>query len=551
MWNHIGFLFFLMSYIAGVLFTPLMAKTAVKYGIVHRPPHRKTHSKVIPYLGGVAVFAAFLLGCLIGGMVGYLHAWLTPEMMAKAGVIILCALGVMVIGLLDDASALSPMKKLMGQFFFVTLFAVLGFRMDVLEIPGIGAFPLPPYQSVPLTIFWVLAMINAVNMIDGLDGLAGSITISGFALVAIASAHLGDHLETMLATTAIGAVFAFLFYNWKPAGIYLGDAGSNGLGMLLACLLVGLGRPVPAFFHSSLPAAATLPAVIPYAFFVLTLMNFYPVFEILISVSRRIFRGTPIYRADTGHIHHRLMKKGFSAPQIALVGIGFMFLPGSAALAVIAGNYGLSVWLLGATCLILGVSLPFLNYLDFLHPKVLENTRPHYRIADHFIFMQRLKLSIVTSREELLALVSPTCQEFGVSRCRLILAPDGKGQGGLDYYKEWNNKHPSEYLDFLFSEGAQPAIFTDRCKLPEAGTGAAEWTFDFHDPQDEELDVECRVLMNEFMRSVLHTAVRLGKDKATQEYRNEFPPALKSVSTHSHTLRKRLQGKSKSSSGKK
>jgi hypothetical protein len=350
-------------------------------------------------------------------------------------------------------------------------------------------------------------------------------------------------MVAILALSALGAILGFLFFNWRPARIYLGDAGSNGLGMFLAGSLLSLGTPGPLFLADRFPPQTQNP--FPYHFLVLTLMNFYPVLEITLSVVRRLFHGQPVYRADRGHLHHRLMKKSFSAPQIALVGAFLMFLPGLAALSVIHHNYGQAAWLLALTGLVLGISLSLLNFLNFLQPTVLEHTRPYYRIADHFISMQRLKLSLTTTREEILALVGQTCQEFGVNRCRLILAPDEKGQGGLDYYKEWNHKQPAEYLDFLFSEGAQPAKFTDRCRLPEAGTGAAEWTFDFHDPQDEDLDVECRVLMNEFMRSVLESAVRLGMNKATQEYRNEFPPAFKSVSTHSHTLRRRNRSKPK------
>ncbi len=443
-----------------------MGKLAIKHGIVDRPAHRKTHSNIIPYMGGVAVFAALILTVAGVGLMGVYSGWLTPLMAAKGGVILFCSLGVMVVGLLDDASQLGPMKKLLGQVFFASLFVRFGFRLEVFGLPGFFEMGIPVLLTIPLTIFWILAMINAVNMVDGSDGLAGMVMASGMVILAGAAVSLDDNIIVLLALAALGSILGFLFFNWRPARIYLGDAGSNGLGMFLAASLIALGNPAPLFLAGQVPPHTDNP--FPYHFLVLTLMNFYPVLEITLSVVRRLFHGQPVYRADRGHIHHRLMKKSFSAPQIALVGAFLMFLPGLAALCVIHHNYGLSAWLLALTGLVLGISLSLLNFLNFLQPTVLEQTRPYYRIADHFISMQRLKLSLTTSREEILALVGQTCQEFGVNRCRLILAPDEKGQGGLDYFKEWNHKQPAEYLDFLFSEGSQPAKFTDRCRLPES-----------------------------------------------------------------------------------
>jgi len=515
-----------------------MGRLAVRYGIVDRPVHRKIHHKTTPYLGGAAVFLSLLLVLLALGGLGFVQGWMTPEMAFKGGFILLCSLGVMVVGLLDDATDFGAKKKLLGQALFAVLFAVFGFRLDMTGIPGWFDLQLPVLVTVPLTVFWILAMINATNMVDGVDGLCGSVSLAGLFLAAIGSAHLSDRIESLLAMAGAGAVLAFLLYNWKPAKIYLGDSGSNGLGMFLACLLVGLGHPTPAFLAPHLAPSAGNP--IPYAFFILTLLNFYPALEILLSVIRRSFHGRPLYKADQGHIHHRLMKKGFSAPHIALLAGFFMFLPGGVALFVILRNHGLAAWLLVLTALLVGISLSLLNFLDFLHPAVMRHARPHYRIADHFITMQRLKLEMVTSREELLALVSQTCQEFGVLRCRLIVAPDPTGRGGLDYYKEWNHNKPAEFLDFLFTqENPDLAKFTDRCRLQEPGHGAAEWTFDIHDREDEDLDVFYLVLMNEFMRSVLGAAYRIGKNKPTMEYRNEIPPALRAVSTHSRTLRDR------------
>src|SRR5262249_24888213 len=160
-----------------------------------------------------------------------------PRGYVKALLILGCTLGVALVGLLDDVRNLSARYKFMGQAVFALAFTFFGFQFQTLQLPG-----LPPVSlgllSVPVTAFWILSVTNGFNMIDGVDGLAVSVGSGSLILLAVASAYVENGLQMLLALGALGAVMGFLPFNWKPATIYLGDAGSGAIGMFLACSLV-------------------------------------------------------------------------------------------------------------------------------------------------------------------------------------------------------------------------------------------------------------------------------------------------------------------------
>jgi hypothetical protein len=333
-------------------------------------------------------------------------------------------------------------------------------------------------------------------------------------------------MELLLTLGALGAVLGFLPFNWKPAKIYLGDAGSGGLGMFLACGLVALGQsygqPIPFTREDNFGQPFF------YQILIATILVSYPALEISLSVIRRTLRGRPIWRADKGHIHHRLMRAGWKAPGICLTAFGLTLLPGLAALTTIAKYHGWAAIILLLYGLLIGFGLATLGFLDFLTPKVLENLRPHYQIAHHFISMQKIKLSLASTREEVLTLIDQTCTELGVKGYRLIIRSDANLKGGLDYT---HNFDPMR-LSAMESESRGPI---DHVRLP-GGLGGVEWMFE---PQvvEEELDVEYRVLLSEFMRSALGTAAKLGRHQETLELPSVVALPQRHIS--GHNLRKR------------
>src|SRR5581483_9808899 len=136
--------------------------------------------------------------------------------------------------------------------------------------PGFAPYALPAFVGIPLTVFWILSIINAFNMVDGVDGLATSVATASLFMLATAAALLGNGLQTGAALAMAGALLGFLFFNWKPARIYLGDSGSGGLGMFVAASLLGLGKTTPFFFNNDPHPTSQQP--FEYQIIILTLL---------------------------------------------------------------------------------------------------------------------------------------------------------------------------------------------------------------------------------------------------------------------------------------
>ena len=425
-------LLFGTGFAASVLSVPLFIRLAGKLGVVDHPGHRKIHRQPIPYLGGVVIFLALSLS-----MGSYLFShWVNNPASFQSPTKNLCLLfssfGLVALGLWDDFFGLKPREKFAGQLCFALLFTLFGYRFEVLHVPGFAPYNLSPFFAVPLTTFWILSIINALNMVDGVDGLAASVAAAAFLLIATTASLLGNSLQAGMALSAVGALLGFLIFNWKPARIYLGDSGSGGLGMFLAASLLGLGKTTPFFLRDDHHQTFTQPFF--YQIIILTLFVAYPAIEITLSVVRRMFRGKPVHRADQGHIHHRLMKKGWSAQAIVFMAVGVTLLPGLAAIATIMREHGLAAWFLGLTGLVIGLGISLLGFLDFLMPHSIVRSRPHFQIANHFIEMQKLKLHQAGDFEEVVTLLGQTSNEFGVQGYKLFVRPDEHGKGRLPLF---------------------------------------------------------------------------------------------------------------------
>ncbi len=485
------------------LYTPLFIRLAQKLGIVDKPAHRKIHQQPIAYFGGLSVFAS--LFTVLG--ISLLLSWssfsdATSTHLPFKNISVFIAGTLMALwGLIDDIYGLKPRGKLMGQLVIALLFASLGFRFEVLHLPGLHPYDLSPFIAIPLTTFWILSIVNALNLVDGIDGLATSVTITSFLLLAAASALLGQGVSLALALVVIGVLIGFLFYNWKPARVYLGESGSSGLGMLLAGFLLALGRETPLLFRNQYPDHTHQPFF--YQIIILTLFVAYPALEITLSVARRLFRGKPIHRADQGHVHHRLLKKGWPISAIVFTAVISTLLPGLVALATLMNEHGLAAWFFGFSCLILGGGLTLLGFLNFLQPHAIAHSRPHYLIANHFIGMQKLKLQLSNDIGEIIALVNQACNEFGVQGYKLFVPPDEKGHGGCHYYWERSPEEHREHLSYLQTDKiySNLIIFKDHITINNP-QGEAFWIFEPH-TEEEELDVEYRVLISEFMKESL------------------------------------------------
>lgn len=294
--------------------TPVVRSLAFKVGAVDVPrDNRRMHKHPIPRMGGLAIFFGFILSALI----------FIPLTTPLRGML-LGAVVIVILGIFDDIYALPAMPKFLIQILAALIAVLMGNRIDILSNPNI--FSSDPYWvlgwlSIPISVIWIVGITNAVNLIDGLDGLAcGVSTISSMTMLVIALTVAEAQVAILMAALA-GACIGFLPYNLNPAKIFMGDTGSTFLGFVLATV------SIQGLFKSY--------AIISFAvpFLVLGL----PIFDTCFAILRRLARGQSPMAPDRGHIHHRLIDMGFSQKQAVAV------------LYVISAILGLSAVLLTTT----------------------------------------------------------------------------------------------------------------------------------------------------------------------------------------------------------
>lgn len=290
---YIAAIFFTSGALA-FLFTPFAKKLAYKIGAVDIPrDSRRMHKKPIPRIGGVAIYGGFIISVLIFGDL-VLHMSMNRSII---GMLISSAI-IVITGIIDDRVALSAKIKFAAQLIAAAITALSGVRIDVL-----GAWGFPEWLVVTITVLWIAGVTNAINLIDGLDGLAVGISfISAMTMLAILTLT-GDVDLALICAAMAGACVGFLPYNFNPATIFMGDTGSMFLGFMLASL------SVQGLFKSYMLVSFAVP------FLILAI----PIFDTAVSMARRIKEGRSPMSPDRGHLHHRLIDLGLSQRQAVLI----------------------------------------------------------------------------------------------------------------------------------------------------------------------------------------------------------------------------------------
>ncbi len=286
----------LVAALVALITTPVVRSLAVRMGAVDVPKDgRRMHDHPIPRMGGLAIFFGFILSVLI-------FQTLTPSLRGM----LLGSVIIVVLGILDDIYALPALPKFLVQIVAALVAVLEGNRIEFLSNPNI--FSKEPFWelgwlSIPISVLWIVAITNSVNLIDGLDGLAcGVSTISSMTLLVIALIVSEPDVAILMAALA-GACIGFLPYNLNPAKIFMGDTGSTFLGFILATVSIqGLFK-----FYAIISFA------VPF------LMLGLPIFDTCFAILRRVAKGQSPMSPDRGHIHHRLIDMGFSQKQAVAV----------------------------------------------------------------------------------------------------------------------------------------------------------------------------------------------------------------------------------------
>ena len=284
------YLTLVLAFVASILLTPLVKMLAIRIGAVDTPNYRKVHARIMPRLGGLAIFGAFLIGYFI----------LRPED-PTAPFIILGALMIIITGVLDDMFEITAKAKLLGQLIAAGIVIYGGLDIDFIKLPFGGELDFG-YLNIPLTILWIVGITNAINLIDGLDGLAAG--VSTIALITIAGMDLmvGNAFVFAMASILAVSALGFLFYNFHPAKIFMGDTGALFLGFMIAVLaLMGFKN------------ITVISLVIPI------IMLGVPISDTFFAIVRRYRMKQPLSAADKSHLHHCLLNVGFTHRQTVLI----------------------------------------------------------------------------------------------------------------------------------------------------------------------------------------------------------------------------------------
>ena len=337
---HVLLVGFLLTLAFTVLLTPVVRRLALQHGWVDRPDgQRKLHARTVPAVGGIAIAAGVGLG------LAYLHGvqdLLPFDFELPPPVLWIGAAAMVVAGFYDDTRGLGFKGKFLVQVFAAYTLLYAGYRVDVTGLLPIGDDPyVLALVSIPITVLWIVGVINAVNLMDGLDGLAAGLVLIAFACLALVFGINGQPGTVMVAVVMCASLVGFLLYNFNPASIFMGDSGSMFLGYMLATYaLEGKGHADPGL-------ALLVPAV------ALGL----PILDTTLSIARRAFERKAVFAPDSDHIHHRLVRIWPHRRAVLILYAAAALFGGAAVLmSTLDPLYSLGVLLVVTALAVLGIS---------------------------------------------------------------------------------------------------------------------------------------------------------------------------------------------------
>jgi UDP-GlcNAc:undecaprenyl-phosphate GlcNAc-1-phosphate transferase len=408
---------FLAAAVTGGALTPVVRNLARRRGLFdHALTSRKIHGKAIPRLGGVAIVAAFYapLAALLVVDSGVGRQFYADP--SRALGLFLGGLAIAALGVYDDLRGAGARTKFAVQFGVAGLMYALGFRIDQIANPFGAPIPLG-ILALPFTMLWIAGVVNAMNLIDGLDGLAGGVALAAIGTTFAISAVNGQPLMVLFTAALGGAVLGFLFYNFNPATIFMGDTGSMFLGFVLATASIQTNLKSPTAVAIAVPIIALG----------------VPIADTLLAMARRAARGAPLFSADRGHIHHRLLALGLTHRQAVLVLYGASILLGAAALVLTFASSVHAAFVLVGLSVAAFLALRRLGFLDMRKVEALleERRRNHALRATVQHAARALRRS--SCAEEVLEAVRVSAGDLGAVAVALRAGALGKQRWSVGF----------------------------------------------------------------------------------------------------------------------
>lgn len=339
---------FAEGFVLAYVLTPILIAICERFGFVDRPDGvRKLHANPVASLGGMVIAVSAGISIMSLAVMPNEPGNLLRANQDRLGPIILPCLLMLAVGVIDDVRPLRAREKLVAQLLAATLLWLSGvtFGMGYLQTHGYLASRAATYF---LTVFWVVGITNAVNLIDGLDGLAAGVSAMVCLTMAISGLTLDTPLVALIMLPVSGALMGFLRYNFAPARIFLGDSGTLPLGFSMAAMSLIYTQKKAAIVAIAVPLLALG----------------LPVFDTLLSITRRFIGGTPLFAGDRGHIHHRLLHLGLLPRHVVAVLYGVTFLCCSLSVALLFAEQLAATLIIAAFALMAAVGVRALRYLE-------------------------------------------------------------------------------------------------------------------------------------------------------------------------------------------
>ncbi len=280
-----------ICFFSSIILTPLVKKLAFLIGATDKPNYRKVHQKIMPRLGGLAIFLSFIIAVLIYKPISDYYL---P--------IVIGSVIIILTGVLDDVKEISPKLKLAGQIAAAAVVVILGnIQINFINLPFGGKIEFGIF-SIPITMLWIVGITNAINLIDGLDGLAAGVSTIALFTIAGMSYLTGQIVVSVFALIIAVSTSGFLLYNFHPAKIFMGDTGALFLGYIISVLAL-LGYKNVTFISLIIPV----------------IILGVPISDTFFAIVRRLVNRQPLSAPDKSHLHHCLLRSGFSHRQTVLL----------------------------------------------------------------------------------------------------------------------------------------------------------------------------------------------------------------------------------------
>ncbi len=423
------------AFVLCFILTPLCRNFFLQRGWVDRPNEaRKIHTSAVPRIGGIPIALSYGGALLFVLFLNPLKGKLYIQHEHLFHVVIPAAALVFAIGLIDDLWGLRPRQKLVGEVVAAVFVVSFGVRMEL--------FPAHPSISFALSVLWLVGCANAVNLIDGMDGLATGVGLLA-ALTTLLVALLGGNVGLALATIPlVGCLLAFLRYNFAPASVFLGDCGALTVGFMLGCFGLIWSQRTGTLLGMLAPLMA------------LSL----PLLDVGVAICRRLLRSVSIFKADRGHIHHMVLGLGFSTRRAALVLYGVCGLSASLAIlaSVLPGGLRWSVLVLFCGLVLIGVKR--LGYVEFAAARDTLSGTSMLRAVKEEIYVREFQQTLrqAESLESWWKVICETCSELEFASAHL-------NSHGRDFHAQFAEAPGFSSYEIRLDSGTGEHLLLKRC----------------------------------------------------------------------------------------